>query len=236
MSKLVKWIIGVAIALVVLAVAGPFVYINFIQGEPEAAFSVDQITTTSGASNPSANPSAAAPLTSIDGTWSIADGSEAGYRIKEILLGQSTEAVGRTDKVTGQLTAAGTTISAASFSVDMASVSSDDGTRDGQFRGRIMNTDEFPTATFTLTSPIDIGSIPPEGQTINVKATGDLALHGVTTPVTFDLTARLSGQQIHVAGSTTIVFADYDIDNPSSGAAKTGDDGLLEVLLVFTKA
>jgi polyisoprenoid-binding protein YceI len=190
MSKLVKWIIGVAIAVVVLAVAGPFVYINFIQGEPEAAFSVDQITTTSGASNPSSNPSSATPLTGIDGTWSIADGSQAGYRIKEILLGQSTEAVGRTDEVTGQLTASGTTISAASFSVDMASVSSDDGTRDGQFRGRIMNTSKFPTATFTLTSPIDIGSIPPDGQQITVKATGDLALHGVTKPVTFDLTAQ----------------------------------------------
>jgi polyisoprenoid-binding protein YceI len=233
MRKSVKWIIGGVIAVVVLVLAVPFVYINFIKDDPPPKLSLDQVTTTSGASN---STSAAAPLTAIDGTWSITDGSQAGYRIKEILLGQSTEAVGRTTKVTGQLTASGTTISTASFSVDMASVSSDDGTRDGQFRGRIMNVSQFPTATFTLTSPIDIGSIPANEQEITVKATGDLALHGVTKSVTFDLTAKLNGQNINVAGSTTIVFADYDIDNPSSGAAKTGDDGLLEVLLVFAKA
>jgi polyisoprenoid-binding protein YceI len=225
MRKSVKWIIAGVIAVVVLALAVPFVYIHFIKGDPPPKLSLDQVASSAGA-----------PLTGIDGTWSLTGDSLAGYRIKEILLGQSTEAVGRTSKVTGQLTASGTTISAATFSVDMASVTSDDGTRDGQFRGRIMNTSQFPTATFTLTSPIDIGSVPPDGQEIAVKAIGDLTLHGVTKSVTFDLNAKLSGQNINVAGSTTIVFADYDIDNPSSGAAKTGDDGLLEVLLVFAKA
>jgi polyisoprenoid-binding protein YceI len=225
MRKSVKWIVAGVVAVVVLALAVPFVYIHFIKGDPPPKLSLDQVATSAGA-----------PLTGIDGTWSLTGDSVAGYRIKEILLGQSTEAVGRTSKVTGQLTASGTAISAATFSVDMASVTSDDGTRDGQFRGRIMNTSQFPTATFTLTSPIDIGSVPPDGQEIAVKATGDLTLHGVTKSVIFDLNAKLSGQNINVAGSTTIVFADYDIDNPSSGAAKTGDDGLLEVLLVFAKS
>jgi polyisoprenoid-binding protein YceI len=99
-----------------------------------------------------------------------------------------------------------------------------------------MNTSKFPTATFTLTSPIDIGSIPANDQQISVKATGDLVMHGVTKSVTFDLTAKLSGQNIDVAGSTNIVFADFGIDNPSAGPAQTGDDGLLEVLLVFAKS
>jgi polyisoprenoid-binding protein YceI len=228
MRKPVKWIIGAVVAVVVLVVAVPFIYINFIEGDPPKAFSVDQGPTTS---DPSAT-----PLTSIDGTWSITDRSQAGYRIKETLFGQSTEAVGRTTKVTGQLTASGTTISTASFSVDLTSVSSDQSQRDSQFQGRIMNTSKFPTATFALTSPIDIGSIPAEGQTIDVKATGDLTLHGVTKSVTFDLTAKVSGQNINVAGSTDIVFADYGIDNPSAGPAQTGDDGILEVQLFLAKA
>jgi hypothetical protein len=104
MSKLAKWVIGVVIALVVLAVAGPFIYINFIESDPPSKLSLDQVPGTSAASN-SSSAAAVAPLTSIDGTWSIAGGSQAGYRSKETLFGQSTEAVGRTTKVTGQLTA-----------------------------------------------------------------------------------------------------------------------------------
>jgi polyisoprenoid-binding protein YceI len=233
MRKRVKWIIAGVIAVVVLIVAVPFVYINFIEDDPPPKLSLDQVTTTAGASDPSAAP---APLAGIDGTWSITGGSQAGYRIKETLFGQSTVAVGRTTKVTGELTAAATTISTATFSVDLTSVTSDQSQRDGQFQGRIMNTSRFPTATFTLTSPIDIGSIPADQVEVAVKATGDLTMHGVTKPVTFDLSARLNGQNINVAGSTNIVFADFGIDNPSAGPAKTGDDGLLEVLLVFAKS
>jgi polyisoprenoid-binding protein YceI len=232
MSKRVKWILGGVLALVVLVTAGPFIYINFIQDDPPQKLSLADVTTTSGG----ANPSAATPLTSIDGDWTISAGSQAGYRIKETLFGQSTEAVGRTTAVTGTLTAAGTKISAAGFTVDLTKVRSDQSQRDGQFQGRIMNTSRFPTATFILTSPIDIGSIPADQQQISVKATGDLTLHGVTKSVTFDLTARLNGAHIEVSGSTTIVFADYGIANPSAGPASTGDDGLLELLLVFAKA
>jgi polyisoprenoid-binding protein YceI len=231
MSKTAKWIIGGVIAVVILVVAVPFVWINFIEGDPPSELSLDQVTTTSGGS--SGTPGAV--LTSIDGTWTIAKGSQAGYRIKETLFGQSTEAVGRTSDVTGQLTASGTTISSANFSVELTSVSSDQSQRDGQFQGRIMNTSKFPTATFTLTSPIDIGSIPADQQQISLKANGDLTMHGVTKPVTFDLTAKLNGQNINVAGSTKVVFADYGIANPSSGPAQTGDDGLIEVLLVFAQ-
>ncbi|MDQ1423242.1 MAG: hypothetical protein QOD72_740 [Acidimicrobiaceae bacterium] len=233
MSKRVKWIAAGVVTLVVLVTAGPFVYIHFIEGDPKpplAACALSSNTATSSGS------SSAAPLTNIDGTWSIAEGTEVGYRIKETLFGQSTEAVGRTTKVTGQLTAAATTISAASFSVDLTTVSSDQSQRDGQFQGRIMDTSKFPTATFTLTSPIDIGSIPTDQQKISVKATGDLTLHGVTKSVTFDLIACPTGQNIDAAGSTNLVFADYGIPNPSAGPAQTADNGLLEVLLVFAKS
>ena len=32
-----------------------------------------------------------------------------------------------------------------------------------------------------------------------------------------------------------VVFADWGVDNPSFGPARTGDDGLLEIKLVFAK-
>ena len=50
----------------------------------------------------------------------------------------------------------GTMVTSADFSVDMTTVESDEDQRDNQFRGRIMQTNRFPTATFTLTAPIDL--------------------------------------------------------------------------------
>lgn len=82
--------------------------------------------------------------------WTAGSGSEAGYRVDEILFGQNATAVGRTSGVEGEMTISGTTVEAATVTVDMASVSSDESRRDNQFRGRIMAVGTYPTATFTL--------------------------------------------------------------------------------------
>ena len=129
--------------------------------------------------------------TGIEGTWTVGDGSIVGYRVSEELFGQSAEAVGRSEGVTGSLTIDGTTVTEATFEVDMTTFESDESRRDGQFEGRIMEVDEFPTATFVLTEPIELGEEPADGSTVEVEATGDLTLHGVTRAVTIPLVARL---------------------------------------------
>ncbi len=236
-----KWLIGAAVAVLVLVTVGPFVYIHFIEGSPKPKLSLDSITTTTAvpgaATSAAANASGGATTASasIDGTWHIADGSQVGYRVKEVLFGQSTTAVGRTSSVTGQATINGPQVTAADFSVDMSTVSSDQRQRDNQFRNRIMDVSSFPTATFKLTSPIDLGSAPPDGTRVTTKAHGDLTLRGQTKPVTIDLTAQRANGQIQVAGSTELTFSDWGIPNPSFGPAETEDHGTLEVLLVFSR-
>ncbi|MGI9080611.1 MAG: YceI family protein [Acidimicrobiales bacterium] len=68
---------------------------------------------------------------------------------------------------------------------------------------------------------------------IRAKATGDLTLHGVTRSVTSDLKAQRDGANIKANGAIPVVFADYNISNPSGGPATTADNGLLEFLVVF---
>jgi len=172
----------------------------------------------------------------VDGTWKVSSGSTAGYRIKETLFGQSNTAVGRTNAVTGSITIAGTTVTDGSFSVDLTQVSSDRSQRDGQFQGRIMDTASFPTATFKLTQPIQLSTLPANGVQVTAKATGDLAMHGVTKSVTFTVTAQRNGSTIQVQGAIPIVFADYSISNPSGGPATTADNGSMEFLLNFTQS
>jgi polyisoprenoid-binding protein YceI len=156
--------------------------------------------------------------------------------VKETLFGQSAAAVGRTSAVTGSITLSGSKIPAASFTVDMTKVSSDRSQRDGQFQGRIMDTADFPTATFVLSSPIDLGSVPANGVKVTPKATGKLTLHGTTKTVTISLTAERSGNAIQVVGSVPITFSDYNIDNPSGGPASVGNSGTLEFQLVLAKS
>lgn len=226
-----RWGLIGAIAAIVVVGGGLFA-IHLIQGDGAAPLSFADATTTV-ASNATTSPTT--DLVS-DGTWKVATGSTAGYRVKETLFGQSATAVGRTTAVTGDFTLAGTTVSTASFSVDLTQVSSDRSQRDGQFQGRIMNTAQFPTATFEITTPIDIGTLPATGVEISPKATGKLTLHGVTKTVTVDLKAKRTGSGIQVLGSIPVTFADYGIDNPSGGPASVGDNGTIEFLLVLAKA
>ncbi|MFP5489516.1 MAG: YceI family protein, partial [Acidimicrobiia bacterium] len=164
------------------------------------------------------------------------DESQVGYRVKEILFGVDTEGVGRTNQVDGSITIEGTQVVAGEFVVDVASIESDDGRRDGQFRGRIMSTDEFPEAVFVLTEPIELGTEPADGVQVDTQAVGELTLRGVTNPVTFDLTAEQQDGRIGVLGSIPVVFADYSIANPSIAGITTEDNGLLEFVLVFEPA
>jgi polyisoprenoid-binding protein YceI len=145
-------------------------------------------------------------------------------------------AVGRTSDITGSITVDGKTISAGTFTVDMTTVTSDESRRDGQFNGRIMETSTYPTATFRLTQPIDVGQVPAIGVKRTFQATGELTLHGVTKPVTFQVTGQYTGSAVQVVGSIPVTFADYAISNPSFGPVTTEDHGILEFSLNFAHA
>ena len=225
-----RWLIGSVVVLVVLAVAGPFAYIHFFNGSAPAALSLSSPTAsaTSGGDSPATTTTASAA-----GTWTVGSGSTVGYRVNEVLLGQSTTAVGRSQSVTGHITIQGTTVSAATFSVPMATVVSDKSQRNAQFDGRIMDVASYPTGTFTLTKPIALGTLPAVGVIKSYSATGNLTLHGHTRSVTFTLNAERTATTIEIQGSIPVLFSDWGISNPSIGGfVTTQDHGLLEFLLV----
>jgi polyisoprenoid-binding protein YceI len=231
-----RWLLVAVAGLVVLAVAGPFVYIHFFNGSTPAALSLSPASPASTSTSTSTSTGAATAAGPVAGTWTVGSGSVVGYRVNEVLLGQNATAVGRTTSVTGHLTIAGTTVTAGTFSVPMASVHSDKSQRDAQFDGRIMDVSQYPTGTFTLTSPIDLAPLPAGGVIKDYTAHGHLTLHGTTRAVTFTLTAERKGSQIEVSGDIPVLFSDYNIQNPSfAGFVTTQDHGLLEFLLVFNR-
>jgi polyisoprenoid-binding protein YceI len=210
-----RWIVAAAAIVVLIVVGGPFVYFHFIQSDPPPKLSLD--------TTPVPSSVAGTNRAALAGTWKIATGSLVRYRVTETLFGQSGTAVGTTNSVTGSLTIAGTKVTATTFSVD-------------QFQHRIMDTTDFPTATFTLSSPIDLAPVPKDGTQKTYAVQGKFRLHGTTKDVTFTLTARRAGNVIQVQGDEPITFSDYNIDNPSGGPASVGNSGQLEFVLQFQPA
>jgi polyisoprenoid-binding protein YceI len=229
-----RWLIGSVVVIAVLAVAGPFVYIHFFNGSTPSGLSLSSAGDAACASSSSSGGTASG---SVAGTWAACAGSSVEYRVGEVLLGQNATAVGSTSSVSGHLVINGTTLTAASFSVPMDAIHSDKSQRDAQFDGRIMDVAQYPTGTFTLTSPISLAPLPAQGVIKDYSAHGDLTLRGTTRPVTFTLTAERKGAQIDVAGSITVVFADWNIQNPSVGGFVTTQNyGQLQFLLLFDKS
>ncbi|KOG43759.1 hypothetical protein ADK37_00560 [Streptomyces resistomycificus] len=219
---------GVA-TVAVLCTAGPYVYINYVEDKPPAALSLD---------DPPGSDSSASSSGSgdVEGAWRVGSGSQAGYRVDEVLFGQNVTAVGRTEKVTGELEIEGNRAVNGSFTVDLASVKSDSDQRDGQFRGRVMNTERYPEATFELTEPVDFGSAPAVGEQVSAKASGELTVHGETNSVSFELDAQRTADGFRVNGSIPVTFADYGIEAPNFGGIAVEDEGNIEFLLAFDRA
>jgi polyisoprenoid-binding protein YceI len=66
----------------------------------------------------------------------------------------------------------------------------DDRRRDDKVQSAL-ETSTYPTATFVLTSPVDLGAAAASGEAVTVQATGEPTIHGVTTTVTIPLQAQL---------------------------------------------
>src|SRR5438309_6214536 len=95
-------VLGTAVAVIALAAGVGYVY--YFSGLRSAPAQLGLSATPTATTSPSATPTATASLT---GSWTVTSGSVAGYRIKELFVGQASkhEAVARTASVSGGLTA-----------------------------------------------------------------------------------------------------------------------------------
>jgi polyisoprenoid-binding protein YceI len=252
MSTRVKVLIGGVVAGLLLAGLGVWWFLK--DDAPEevslesAIESVETTPAPDGATTPTtADGAEDDPVGGVSGTWTVdtetgefdfesATGTFAGFRIEEELSSiGSTTAVGRTGDVTGSITIDGTTLTDASFEVDLTTITTNESRRDDRVQSALA-TDQFPTGTFTLTEPVDLGAEAASGDPVSVTAAGDLTLHGVTVPVEIAIEAQLVDDTVVVVGSVEIVFADFDVEVPSSPVVVSVEDhGIVEMQLLLTR-
>lgn len=248
---------GVVLAVVALAVVavGAGLWWFLSGDEPDAvgldsAASVLSTTTTApGEDLPPPSDGTDDPGTGagVDGTWTVdtsigsfsfedASSSFVGFRVAEELASiGAAEAIGRTPQVTGTIEIEGTTLVSASIEADFTAIVSNDDRRDNKIQGAL-ETNQFPTATFVLTEPVDLGKIPEKGASVSVTAKGDLTVHGITNSIEIPLQAQVVDGVIVVVGSTDLTFANYGVAAPSAVIVLSVEDhGQLELQLFFTR-
>jgi len=175
-----------------------------------------------------------------DGTWKVkADDTEnfAGYRIQEVFVGDTIKktASGRTQNATGTFVVKGTSVESAEFTVDMTTIASDRAPRDNLMKTSGLETEKFTTSTFKLSAPLALGTAPELGKQLDLKAKGDLTIHGVTKPVEFTLKAGWTGDVVKVSGSGTVTLADFGITQLQLGPATIEPTGEIEFQLSLGK-
>jgi polyisoprenoid-binding protein YceI len=249
MSKSVKLIVA-GILAVVLA-GGAFLLWFFQDDAPDEVdlgAAVESVEDDA-AADPTTEATDAPADAGVEGTWAVdgdsgtfdftdtASGTFVGFRVNEELssIGSAT-AVGRTPEVIGEITIDGTELTAATFEADMTAITTNESRRDTRVHSAL-DTTQFPTATFVLTEPVDLGAAAESGEPVSVTATGELTIKGITQSVEIPLEAQLTGDTIVVVGSMDIVFADYGVAVPAAPVVLSADDhGVLEVQLLLARA
>lgn len=231
MKKPLLWGLGILIvAAIVLVAAGPWFYREFIAGEADTELTLPGETQ--------------AATTDVNGTWTVVPGpdddakrTQAGYRVDEILRGSPLTVNGRTPKVTGEAEVASSKLESATFTVDVASITSPESARDNQFRGAdILDTAKFPTAQLRVTQPVDVSSVPESGASVTLDVPVSLTVKGVSRDITTKVDVQRSGDTIVAAGSVPVTWTDFGVTPPDfAGFVTVEPTGTIEFLVNLAK-
>jgi polyisoprenoid-binding protein YceI len=174
------------------------------------------------------------------GVWAVGQGSVAGYRVREKLLRlpASNDGVGRTSAITGafRLTRDGAGLRVEKgmrIDVDVSTLRSDEDRRDDHMRTMAIETDLYPTASFTTTSDIVLPPDVTAGREASVTVAGDLTIHGVTRAVSIPLHAQHAVGRIEIVGSLSFAWDYFEMKPPNLSYVTVEADPTLEFQVFF---
>ena len=146
-------------------------------------------------------------------------GNEVRYRVREQLVGLDlpNDAVGATNEVTGGISfdAKGAIVPAASkFVVNIGSLKSDKERRDGFVRGRVLEATQYPTVELSPTVLKGLTSPLPLTGNKSFQVVGNLTVHGVTKPTTWQVDAKFDGGKVTGSATTAFPFSEFGLTQP----------------------
>jgi polyisoprenoid-binding protein YceI len=189
-------------------------------------------------SAPTQAPATAAPAAVGAGAsrWTLnPTGSEARFKAREQLAGHDlpNDAIGKTKAIQGSMVIdqqGAISADQSKFEVDLNTLASDQSRRDNFIKNNTLNTAKYPTALFVPTGVTGLPASIPDSGDGTFQVTGNMTIHGVTKPVTWDVTAKKSGNQLTGTASTVIKLVDYGMTPPKVPVVLSIEDNItLEV-------
>jgi polyisoprenoid-binding protein YceI len=218
-------VIIIAFAILLTACATPAVQGTVQPVENTSAGSAATNTAapapTNTASDPANTPAASQNTNGPDQTGGAAtykivpSESKVSYEVNETLFNQNNKlntAIGVSQVVNGEIKLDPSnpqTAGLSNFTVDVSQFKSDSGMRDNRIRSSYLESSRYPIVTFTPKSIEGLPTSYTPGQAITFKVNGDLTIHNVTKPATFDVTAKLDGNTLTGTATTSFLMSDY---------------------------
>jgi polyisoprenoid-binding protein YceI len=149
----------------------------------------------------------------------------------ETVVGKTGEIAGFIEVDTGDIT--GT--AKAAFEVDLASLKTGIGMRDGHMRDQYLEVEKYPKAVFVLKQVKNAGSNAFQNNSpVELTLLGDFTVHGVTKEIEIPATAiymkesedtrvRLPGDLLHVTATFDVYLSDHNIKRPQFVILKLDD-------------
>jgi polyisoprenoid-binding protein YceI len=234
-----RWLAGLAIGAALLAGTLAFRSVAQAQGGPPAGGPPPGQMGPGGPGGRGPGGRQQAPPKPFPLTLTVTDGSTASYRVREQLAGVSfpSDAVGTSNALTGTIVFnkdGSLDSSASKLSFDLRTLKSDQSMRDGFIQNRTLQSDQYPMADF-VPKKIDGVPNPLTGQ-LGFQMTGDMTIHGVTAPVTWQGIVTVDNNSGAAAGraNTDFKFETFGLTPPQlARLLSVNDDIALEIEVRF---
>lgn len=146
------------------------------------------------------------------------------------------EVTGSTNEVTGELQLKlddpQNALVSGEFTVNLPTLKTDQDRRDGWIRDNALESNKFPLAKFVATSITNAPASYTDGAEVTFQLLGDLTVRDITQPVTFDVTATLTGDTIKGVATTAMKISSFGFDPPNFANTLTvADDFTIRVEL-----
>jgi len=207
-------------------------------GAPADNTTVAEATSTPAATESSANESTGDPgdLPTGQHTYVIvSEESTASYHVAEEFFGLAlgkygipeglVETVGTTSAIQGQLELNWDDLAAPlgenTFTVDLSTLKSNQSLRDGWLRDNGPKFATYPDAIFVGESLTDTPTSYTPGDEVTFKMVGQMTVHEVTQPATFEITAKLANGIVTGVAVADLTMTGFGITPPDSRSATT---------------
>ena len=174
---------------------------------------------------------AAAPVPAGAVRLTLANGSQARFRVREQLarLPSPSEAIGTTSDVTGSVGVGpnGIVPEASTISVRLDSLRTDQSMRDRFIKVETLQTTRYPTADFQAREASGLPWPLPTSGELSFQLSGDLNIHGVTQPKTWDIKAQFAPGEVAGSGATSITLEQFGMPKPRVASVLSIEDSIV---------